>query len=190
MSISEENINFVTEQLDQKKFRWGLTFFLSLIFFLHFIVNLKPIGDKKKFSQKKCDCVRKLVSSPKLFKNNKWPNFFLRKDNYLGEESCFVTQCIHFVWKNWFCHPNYLKRIGDEIFFSQKISVWVRKVISSPNVFYFAWEIWFRHLIFLKQIGDKNFTQKISSDHAYADIRWSPILVIMMKSPRHKIQTI
>ena len=48
--------------------------------------NLKPIGGEKISSQKESDCVRKLISSPKLFEMNKWRNIFLTKCKCLGEK--------------------------------------------------------------------------------------------------------
>ena len=39
-----------------------------------------------------------------------------------------------FAWGHLFRHPNYLKRIGDEIFSSPNLSVCMRKIILLLNV--------------------------------------------------------
>ena len=121
---------------------------------------LKPISDENFFSQKKSVCVRKFISSPKLFEMNKWQKHSSQKVGVcvrkiisspniliLHEKTYFVTQLIETTrWqkkilkKKTFCmkklvsSPNYLKWICDEIFSSPNISVSVRKVFFSLNI--------------------------------------------------------
>ena len=79
-------------------------------------------------------CMRKYFSSPNLSKINKWQKNSSQKKSDCVRKVISSPNLIIF-YENLFRHLNFLKRIGDEIFFPQKVSIWVKKVILSPNRF-------------------------------------------------------
>ena len=124
---------------------------------------MKTIGDEKISSQTKSDCVRKLISSPKLLEMNRWRNIFLIKCKCLGEKSYFVTQCIYFVWEKMSCHPIYLKSTCDKKKFITKWK-WFHEESRFVTQFNnFLWKNLFHHPNYLKWISDEIFSsQKVS----------------------------